>query len=377
MSSTLAPIRLADPTPTAMITTDPATSGRPSGEGYGVRPTKQPTTSRGRDKHVIALLVEPDTVGLEIAVAQQIFGRRMPSLREVTGDIESPYDVVLVGRSERYVLPSGIDPGPLAPIETMLTADTVLVPGLEEPLAERTPALCATIRAARDAGARMVSFCGGAFVLGRAGVLDGKTATTHWVLSAEFRAAFPRTRLAAENLWVDDGEVHTSGGIFSATDLALHLLALDLGQAYANDFGRLLVSAPYRPGGQAQFVKSSIRAPEDTGLDPLLAWLRENIAEPHTLASLARHEHLSERHLVRRFRAETGMSVFDWITTERINQAKTLLETTDFPVAQIAAMVGLGSSESLRRNFSRLVGTTASSYRSTFRGRPVRAAALV
>lgn len=340
-----------------------------------MRPSKQPTTSRGRDKHVIALLVEPDTVALEIAVAQQIFGRRMPSLAAVTGDTETPYDVVLVGEQDRYVLPSGVDPGPLAPVEVMLTADTVMVPGLEEPLAPRSERVCSTIRAARDAGARMVSFCGGAFVLGRAGVLDGKTATTHWVLSQEFRAEFPRARLAAENLWVDDGEVHTSGGIFSATDLALHILALDLGHAYANDFGRILVSAPHRPGGQSQFIKSSIRIHDTTGIEPLLSWIRENIAEQHTLASLARHEHMSERHLVRRFRAETGMSVFDWITTERINQAKALLETTDFPIAQVAAMVGLGSSESLRRNFTRVVGTTASTYRSTFRGQPAPALA--
>ncbi|WP_432523139.1 GlxA family transcriptional regulator [Kineococcus sp. SYSU DK006] len=338
-----------------------------------MRPGRRPPTSRGRDKHVIALLVLPDTVALELAVAQQVFGRRMPSLAAVTGDVETPYEVVLVGEAERHVLPTGIDPGPLAPLETTLSADTVMVPGLEEPLAERSERLCAAVHGAREAGARMVSFCGGAFVLGRAGVLDGRTATTHWLLSEEFRAAFPRARLAAENLWVDDGPVHTSGGILSATDLALHILALDLGSAYANDFGRILVSAPHRPGGQSQFVKGSLRADERTGVEPLLTWIRQNIAEPHTLASLARHEHVSERHLVRRFRAATGMSVFDWITAERVDRAKVLLETTDFPVAQVAAMVGLGSSESLRRSFSRLVGTTAAAYRAAFRAQPAPA----
>ncbi|GAA4978272.1 GlxA family transcriptional regulator [Kineococcus glutinatus] len=342
-----------------------------------MRPTKRPPTSRGRDKHVIALVVLPDTVALEVAVVQQVFGRRMPALAAVTGDVETPYEVVLVGETDRHVLPSGVDPGPLAPLETVITADTVMVPGLEEPLAERSERLCTAIRGARDAGARMVSFCGGAFVLGRAGVLDGRTATTHWLLSAEFTAAFPRARLAAEHLWVDDGEVHTSGGILAATDLALHILALDLGHAYANDFGRVLVSAPHRPGGQSQFVKSSLRTDDAGALDPLLCWMRQNIAEPLTLASLARRAHLSERHLVRRFRAETGMSVFDWITAERVDRAKVLLETTDFPVSQVAAMVGLGSSESLRRNFTRIVGTTAAAYRATFRGPVVRAPAPV
>jgi transcriptional regulator GlxA family with amidase domain len=333
-----------------------------------------PSTSRGRSKHVIAVLVVPDSVALEIAIAQQVFGRRMPSLAAVTGDGETPYEVVLVGEQERVTLPSGSDPGPLAPLETMLAADTVLVPGLEEPLAPRSDELLATIRAARDAGARMVSFCGGAFILGRAGILDKKRATTHWVLSKEFTQEFPLATLQAEQLYVDDAEVHTSGGIFSATDLALHILALDLGYAYANDFGRILVSAPHRPGGQSQFMKDAIRLDSEPPVESFLRWLRENIHEPLTLADLAAHEHLSERSLVRRFRADTGMSVFDWISRERVNQAKALLETTDYRVSEIAAMVGMGSAESLRRNFERHVGTTASAYRNTFRGAVVAVA---
>ncbi|WP_350348922.1 helix-turn-helix domain-containing protein [Agromyces sp. G08B096] len=338
-----------------------------------MRPAKQPPTSRGRDRHVLAIVVVPDTVALEIAVAQQVFGRRMPSLAAVTGDGETPYEVVLVGEQPRVVLPSGTDPGELAPLDTLLTADTVLVPGLEEPLAERSPELLAALRAARDAGARMVSFCGGAFILGRAGILDGKRATTHWVLSKEFREEFPLATLQAEHLYVDDGEVHTSGGIFSATDLALHLLSLDLGHAYANDLSRILVSAPHRPGGQAQFMKDSIRLDAEPPVESFLRWLREHLDEPLTLAQLAAHEHVSERTLVRKFRADTGMSVFDWITRERVNQAKALLETTDHPVSEIAAMVGLGTSESLRRQFERLVGTSASAYRKTFRGALVTA----
>jgi transcriptional regulator GlxA family with amidase domain len=333
-----------------------------------MRPGKKPVTSRGRDKHVIALLVVPDTVALEIAVAQQIFGRRIPSLAAVTGDGESPYEVVLVGEESRVTLPTGTDPGPLAPLSTMLTADTVIVPGIEEPLQERSPELLDALRGARGAGARMVSYCGGAFILGQAGVLDRKRATTHWVLSKEFTALFPLATLQAEHLYVDDGDVHTSGGIFSATDLSLHILALDVGHAYANDMSRVLVSAPHRPGGQSQFMKDSIRLDEEPPVESFLRWLRENIDEPLTLAQLAAHQHVSERTLVRTFRADTGMSVFDWITRERVNQAKALLETTDHPVSEIAAMVGLGSSESLRRHFERLVGTTASAYRKTFRG---------
>jgi transcriptional regulator GlxA family with amidase domain len=219
-----------------------------------------------------------------------------------------------------------------------------------------------------------VSFCGGAFLLGYAGILDSRRATTHWILAKEFREAFPSVRLDTDHLYIDDGPVHTSGGIFSATDLSLHLIALDRGQAYANDTARILVSAPHRPGGQAQFVKESIRTDGEGPVSSFLRWLRDHIDQPLTLTDLARHEHVSERSLVRNFRQATGMSVFDWITRERINQSKVLLETTDFRIGDIAAMVGFGTSETLRRNFEKIAGTTPGRYRDTFqRGAPLPA----
>lgn len=335
-----------------------------------MHPGKMPPLSRGRDRHRIAVLVVEDTVALEVAIAQQVFGPRMYSFARITGDAESPYEVILCGEQERYSLPSGIDLGTLAPLEVLREADTVLVPGLENPLAERSDALLGALRDAAAAGARMVSFCGGAFVLGKAGILDRKRATTHWILTQEFRNEFPLATLAPEQLFVEDGNVLTSGGIFSATDLSLHLLAIDLGYAYSNDFSRLLVSAPVRAGGQAQYIKDSIRTDTEPPLRSLTDWIREHLDEPLTMVDLASHEHMSERNLARRFHTATGMSPFDWITRERINRARELVETTDYPIGQIAAMVGIGSAESLRRNFSRLVGTSASAYRRTFQAEP-------
>ncbi|MEV0072684.1 MULTISPECIES: GlxA family transcriptional regulator [unclassified Amycolatopsis] len=335
-----------------------------------MHPAKTPVTSRGRAKHVIAVLVVPDSVALEVTVVHQVFGPRMAAIAELTGDADSAYEVVLCGEEPRQVLSSGVDFGELAPLETLLTADTVMVPGVEEPLAERPRSVVRALRGAADAGARMVSFCGGAFLLARAGLLDGRRATTHWLFTEEFCREFPQVKLEPGCLYVDDGRVHTSGGIFSATDLALHLLAEDLGQAYAGDVGRLLVTAPRRPGGQAQFVKDSIRIAGEPALGSFLAWLREHLHEPLTLAGLASQVHLSERSLVRKFRRATGMTVFDWINRERVAAAKVLLETTDHRISEIAAMVGFGSAETLRRHFERQVGTTAGSYRATFRATP-------
>jgi AraC family transcriptional regulator, transcriptional activator FtrA len=329
---------------------------------------KRPVTSRGRAKHVIGVVVVPDSMPLELLVTQSIFGPPVRPIAEIMGVAEdSPYDVVLYGEKRRYLLPGGIDMGELTPLDTLPEVDTVIAPGIAEPMAPRSERLLQSLRAASDSGARMVSFCGGAFVLAQAGLLDGRTATTHWLLAPEFRDLYPRVHLEVDRLYVDDPPVHTSGGIFAATDLALHLIALDQGQAVANEISRLLVSAPHRSGGQAQFINYSMRADGDTPMESLLDWLRDNLHEPLTLADLARHEHMSERSLVRKFRAATGMSVFDWIARERVGKAKVLLETSDFAVSEVAAMAGFGSSETLRRNFEKAVGTTAGAYRRTFR----------
>lgn len=329
---------------------------------------KTPATSRGRSKHLIGVVVVPDSMPLELLVTQTVFGAPVRPIAEVMGLPEdSPYEVVLCGERSRYVLSRGIDMGELAPLETLRDVDTVIVPGVAEPMAARGDALLENLRAAAGSGARMVSFCGGAFILGQAGVLDGRTATTHWMLAPEFRAMFPHVRLDVDRLYVDDPPVHTSGGVFAATDLALHIVAMDRGQAAANDLSRILVSAPHRSGGQSQFIRDAMRRNDGSSIDALLQWLRAHLQEPLTLAQLAAHEHMSERSLVRKFRAATGMSVFDWIARERVSRAKILLETTDFAVSEVAAMVGFGSSESMRRNFEKSVGTSAGAYRRTFR----------
>ncbi|MEV6904083.1 hypothetical protein [Amycolatopsis sp. NPDC051372] len=157
-----------------------------------MHPAKTPVTSRGRAKHVIAVLVVPDSVALEVTVGHQVFGPRMSAIVELTRDAESAYEVVLCGEQPRQVLSSGVDFGELASLDTLLTA--VLVPCVEDPPAERLLPLLAALRGAAGNGARMVSFCGGAF-LARAGLLDGRRATTHRLFTEEFRREFPDVRL--------------------------------------------------------------------------------------------------------------------------------------------------------------------------------------
>lgn len=300
--------------------------------------------------HLVALVTEPDSDPLETAVVSQVFATAGP----VPG---------LTPPGPGYRLRS-VDATDEGALRTVGTAGTVVVPGSAEPFRPRPPALLEALRSAAASGARVVGLCAGAVILAQAGLLDGRTATTHWVHAEEFSVRFPAVRLRAGRLFVADGAFFTSGGGLAAVDLALHLTARDLGRAYANDVARYLVAAPHRAGGQAQFVKDALRAP--TATPRLLEWMREHLDEPLSLERMARVEHVSERTLVRWFRREVGTSVAAWVTHERIERAKVLLETTRLPLAQIAAATGFGTAETLRRNFRAHVGIPASAYRTTF-----------
>ena len=232
-------------------------------------------------RHRVAIVVLRGTFVLDLAVAVQAFGRRPSIFAKIREEAEPPYEVVICGHPSTPTS-LGFSIGELESYEMVAGADTVLVPGTEYALDPLPDELHTALVTAHRAGARMVSLCAGAFVLGQAGVLDGHRVTTHWAMASEFRAAFPRAQLVEHALYVDDGRVLTSGGMLAATDLCLYLLAADQGQAYANDVSRLLVSPPHRVGGQGQYAKAF--RPSATGpLAPVLAWLEENIAEPFSV----------------------------------------------------------------------------------------------
>jgi AraC family transcriptional regulator, transcriptional activator FtrA len=322
-------------------------------------------------RHRVAIVVLPGTFVLDLAVAVQAFGRRPSVFAKIRDEPEPPYEVVVCGDVSATQTSLGFSLGELAPYSAIADADTVLVPGTEQALAlDPLPdGLFPALRAAYDRGARMVSLCAGAFVLGSAGILDGHRVTTHWMMAEEFRAAFPRVQLLEHALYVDDGQVLTSGGMLAATDLCLYLIAQDHGQSYANDVSRLLVSPPHRVGGQSQYAKA-FRPPLTGSLAPVLAWLEENLSEPFGVAEVAARAHMSQRTLVRRFRAETGEGLAEWVARHRVERARALLEDTDLSVTQVAHDAGFGSVEALRRHFLARVGTSPRAYRDTFRAQP-------
>jgi transcriptional regulator GlxA family with amidase domain len=246
-------------------------------------------------------------------------------------------------------------------------ADIVFIPGYRFPDREDPPdAVLAALVAARDRGARLAAISTGAFALAATGLLDGKRATTHWHYTRKRAAKHPLVRVDENVLFVDEGTVLTSAGAASGIDLCLHILRGDLGVAASNHAARRLVAAPYRSGGQAQYVPRSVPEPLGERFAATREWALHRLGEPLTLGALARHAAVSPRTFSRRFAEDTGYTPMQWVMRARVDMARELLERSERSIEQIAADVGLGTGANLRQHFQHILGTTPSEYRRTF-----------
>ncbi|WP_214107681.1 GlxA family transcriptional regulator [Acrocarpospora catenulata] len=255
-------------------------------------------------------------------------------------------------------------------LDVLDTADTVIVPGIHggPPFTEGTLDKEVAEALRRAAGhARIVSICTGAFVLAAAGLLDDRPATTHWRHVDRFRAFYPRVLLNPDVLFIDDGDVLTSAGSAAGIDLCLHLVRRDHGSEVANSTARRCVAPPFREGGQSQFIERPLPDPAGMSTAATRSWTLTRLHEPLDLAAMAAHARMSVRTFTRRFREETGLSPARWVTGQRVEHARHLLETTDLPVDEVARLAGFGTTVSLRQHLHAAVGVAPLSYRQTFR----------
>ncbi|ONI85576.1 AraC family transcriptional regulator [Saccharothrix sp. ALI-22-I] len=257
-------------------------------------------------------------------------------------------------------------------LELLAEADTVIASGVSygaSVLADGTveQSVREALRSAAHRGARVMSICTGAFVLAAAGLLDGRRATTHWAHADNFRRLFPDVDLDPDVLFVDEGGILTSAGVGAGVDLCLHVVRGDHGSGVANMAARRCVVPPWRPGGQSQFIVRPVPEVTDTSTAAARAWALEHLHEPLELRALAAHVRMSVRTFTRRFREETGVSPGKWITQQRVERARHLLETTDLVIDQVARHSGFGTSAALRLQMSATLGVAPSVYRTTFR----------
>ena len=245
--------------------------------------------------------------------------------------------------------------------------DTLIVAGGRGVTAAAEGDLPAWVAARAPRARRVASVCTGAFLLGAAGLLDGRRVATHWTRCAELAQRYPEARVEPDPIFIRDGAVWTSAGVTAGIDLALALVEADLGRAAALGVARHLVVFLKRPGGQAQFSTVLSLQTGGTRFEPLHAWLAEHLCENLTVAHLAEAAGMSPRGFARHYRAATGLTPARALERMRIEAARRLLAETRLPVKRVAARCGFGSEETLRRSFLRHVGVAPAAYRRRFR----------
>ncbi|WP_368747088.1 GlxA family transcriptional regulator [Enterobacter cancerogenus] len=249
-------------------------------------------------------------------------------------------------------------------------ADIDVVPYWQHVLERPPQALLDSLVQAKKRGAAIVGLCLGAFVLGYAGILDGKRAATHWEFERQFQSLFPKVQLDINALYVDDDHIITSAGTAAALDCCLYIIRQRFGSVVANQIARRMIVPPHREGGQAQFIAQPVpKDTRDARINCLIDYLQQHIAQPHNLDSLAAIVSMSRRTLTRHFTHATGMSVADWLSAERLRRSQILLESGNLPIESVAAEVGFASAVTYRQQFKARFGVSPMEWRKTFRTR--------
>jgi transcriptional regulator GlxA family with amidase domain len=306
----------------------------------------------------VAVLILEGAKPLDVGIPAQVFTTRA----------SMPYEVRVCGADPGLVTGGdGLSYHVAFGLETLGWADIVFIPGYRFPDRDEPPRpVVEALLAAHERGARLAAISTGAFALAATGLLDGKRATTHWHYTRALAAKYPLVRVDENVLFTDEGDVLTSAGAASGIDLCLHILRGDLGVAASNHAARRLVAAPYRSGGQAQYVQRDIPDPLGERFAATREWALTRLGDPLNLEILADHAAVSSRTFSRRFVDDTGYTPMQWVTRARIDVARELLERSELSVEQIAAGVGLGTGANLRLHFQRTIGTTPTEYRRTF-----------
>ncbi|NMO22876.1 GlxA family transcriptional regulator [Pyxidicoccus fallax] len=321
----------------------------------------------------IALLAFDDAQILDITGPLEVFGRASRWLREERGATGERYVLELLSAHGPVLRSSSglrlVADGVLPRAGRGATFDTLLIAGGRgvHQVAEDARVLT-WVRNQAPRVRRLASVCTGAFVLAAAGLLDGRRAVTHWSECDRLAKLHPAVRVEQDPIYLRDGHVYTSAGVTAGMDLALALVEEDCGRDIAMAVARELVLFLRRPGGQSQFsAQLSAQTAEREPLRDLQAWMVDHPGDDLRIPALARRVAMSERHFRRAFTAEVGLPPARFAEQVRVEAARRALEETSDGVDAIAARLGFGTSESMRRAFNRVLRTSPTTYRERFR----------
>ncbi|MFI6694263.1 GlxA family transcriptional regulator [Streptomyces sp. NPDC050433] len=314
----------------------------------------------GEAKLVVAILALPRLYALDVSIPAYVFGRHPGYQVFVCGDHDfDPVDDSGDGSSQ--VLAADIRP--THSLSDLEYADVVVIPGYENPQDPIPESYVVALRSAVERGARTVAVCTGVFALAASGVLNGKTATTHWEYTDRLRMMHPGVDVVENLLFVEDGAILTSAGASAGMDVCLHVIRTDFGVTAADGVAKDVVSSRVRGANEPQYRDGT--TPPRADLRATREWVIENIGSPITVQQMADHSLLSRRTFIRRFSRETGLPPMHWVARQRILGARRLLESSDWSVERIAGATGFGTASNFRTLFRRELGMTPTAYRTS------------
>ncbi|UXM94450.1 helix-turn-helix domain-containing protein [Bartonella sp. HY329] len=321
--------------------------------------SKENNTLRESSKHKIAILVLDNFVPFDVSIPYDVF-----SLVKHQNGVNA-YDVTICGGDDvctshewQITCKSKLD--------DLILADTIIIPGLRNPVGFWDPIIFEVLQNAITKGTRIASICSGAFVLAASGVLNGLTATTHWDLIETLAQEYPQVRVKPNVLFTDNGQILTSAGLASGIDLCLHMIRNDFGSVIAQTISQFFIMPMEREGNYKQLTSPQHLQKEEP-LAPLLTWLTDTISLNHSLQSISKHTHMSTRTLNRKFKANLGVTPMAWLANIRIKKAQIWLETTSSSIEQIATATGFNSATSFRDTFKASVGITPTNWRKIYK----------
>jgi transcriptional regulator GlxA family with amidase domain len=310
----------------------------------------------------VAVVVAEPVPAFELGIAGEIFG-----LPAIDADLPRYRFAVCAERVAPLRSSTGFAVTPTDDLHRLDTADLIIVTGASPPVPPPSEALGEALTRAVARGATVAALCTGAFQVAAAGLLDGRTAATHWAYAEELARRYPRVTVDHDRIYVVDGPIATSAGASAAIDLCLHLLRREHGADIANRMARQMVVPAHRSGGQAQFSRTPLPAPPGDGLAELLDWIAAHLTEDLSVEALATRAAMSPRTFIRHFVAATGDTPAAWVRAQRVRRAEELLERSHLPIAAVGRRCGFGSADTLRRHFRRIRGVTPETYRAAFR----------
>lgn len=306
----------------------------------------------------IAIIIDDHTALFELGCAVELFGLKRP-------EINNWYKTEVVTFNNNAIHATAGIGLKVKKVRSLNKYDSIIIPSwpvtskaIEKNIAE---AICT----AHHKGKRLISFCSGAFLLAELGLLDGRQATTHWRYAASFKEKYPKINYVDDVLYVNENNIACSAGSAAALDLGIELIRTDFNHQVANQVAKRLVLSAHRAGGQTQFAETPVlELPNQFGKS--LDWARSHLAYNIDINTLASKARMSRRTFDRKFRASLNITPKQWLTQQRIDRAKNLLESKNLSIEQIAVKSGFDNSITMRHHFRKALGVSPAQYKQQF-----------